>query len=103
MAEGPSIHTEELALFSKLPVNVVEEKISLVEYRPSFMSSGEYSSIQFNIPGNSSQYVDEIAPLSQIPGLNLTQYNNIGNFRPNVTQHIPRPSTRAYRARNLFN
>ena len=27
------------------------------------------------------QPVDEIAPLSQIPGLNLTQFNNIGNFR----------------------
>ena len=49
------------------------------------------------------QSVDEIAPLSQIPGLNLTQFNNIGNFRPNVAQHIPRPSTRSCRARNLFN
>ena len=28
--------------------------------------------------------VDEIAPPSQIPGLNLTQFNNIGTFRPNV-------------------
>ena len=28
------------------------------------------------------QPVDEIAPLSQIPGLNLTQFNNIGTFRP---------------------
>ena len=27
------------------------------------------------------QSVDEIAPPSQIPGLNLTQFNNIGNFR----------------------
>ena len=49
------------------------------------------------------QSVDEIAPLSQIPGLNITQFKNIGNFRPNVAQHIPRPSTRACRARNLFN
>ena len=49
------------------------------------------------------QPVDEIAPLSQIPGLNLTQFNNIGTFRPNVAQHIPKPSTRACRARNLFN
>ena len=47
--------------------------------------------------------VDEIAPPSQIPGLNLTQFNNIGNFRPNVALHIPRPSTRACRAKNLFN
>ena len=44
-----------------------------------------------------------IAPPSQIPGLNLTQFNNIGNFRPNMAQHIPRPYTRACRARNLFN
>ena len=49
------------------------------------------------------QPVDDIAPLSQIPGLNLTQFNNIGSFRPNMAQHIPRPSTRACRARNLFN
>ena len=41
--------------------------------------------------------IDEIAPPSQIPGLNLTQFNNIGNFRPNVAIHIPRHSTRAYR------
>ena len=40
------------------------------------------------------QPVDEIAPPSQIPGLNLTQFNNIGIFRPNVAQHIPKPSTR---------
>ena len=58
MAEGPSIHTEELALFSNPPVNVGEEKISWVEHHPAFMSSGEYSSVQFNIPGNSSQYID---------------------------------------------
>ena len=47
--------------------------------------------------------VEEVAPLSQIPGLNLTQFNNIGNFRPNVAIHIPRHSTRACRAKNLFN
>ena len=38
------------------------------------------------------QSIDEIAPLSQIPGLNLTQFNNTGTFRPNVAQHIPKPS-----------
>ena len=47
--------------------------------------------------------VEEVAPLPQIPGLNLTQFNNIGNFRPNVAIHIPRRSTRACRAKNLFN
>ena len=44
----------------------------------------------------------KLPPPSQIPGLNLTQFNNIGVFRPNVAQHIPKPSTRACRARNLF-
>ena len=43
--------------------------------------------------------VEEVAPPSQIPGLNLTQFNNIGNFRPNVAIHIPRRSTRACRAK----
>ena len=47
--------------------------------------------------------VEEVAPPSQIPGLNLTQFNNIGNFIPNVAIHIPRHSTRACRAKNLFN
>ena len=47
--------------------------------------------------------VEEVAPPPQIPGLNLTQFNNIGNFRPNVAIHIPRCSTRACRAKNLFN
>ena len=37
------------------------------------------------------QSVDEIAPLSQIPGLNLTQFNNIGNFRPDVLNIYPNP------------
>ena len=47
--------------------------------------------------------VEEVAPPPQIPGLNLTQFNNIGNFRPNMAIHIPRHSTRACRAKNLFN
>ena len=55
------------------------------------------------ILSQSMSHVDEIAPPSQIPGLNLTQFNNIGTFRPNQTQHIPRHSTRACRAKNLFN
>ena len=39
--------------------------------------------------------VDEVAPPSQILDLNLTQFNNIGTFRPNLHQHIPKHSTRA--------
>ena len=33
--------------------------------------------------------VDEIAPLSQIPGLNLTQFNNIGNFNGHKCYYCP--------------
>ena len=54
---NPEIHTEEVALFSRPPINVAENRISWTQIRPSFMSRGEYSSIQFTIPGNSSQYV----------------------------------------------
>ena len=47
--------------------------------------------------------VDEAAPPSQIPGLNLTQFNNIGTFRPNLLNKIPKHSNRACRAKNLLN
>ena len=39
--------------------------------------------------------IDKLAPLSQIPGLNLTLFHNIWTFRPNQALHIPRHSTRA--------
>ena len=58
---------------------------------------------QVGILSQSTHPVDEVAPPSQIPGLNLTQFNNIGSFQPNQVQNIPRHSTRACRARNLFN
>ena len=57
-SEGIPIHTEDVALFSKPPVNVGEEKIAWVEYRPSFITQGGYSSVQFHIPGNNTQYVN---------------------------------------------
>ena len=47
--------------------------------------------------------VDEVAPPSQIPGLNLTQFNNIGTFRTNLLNKIPKHSNRACRAKNLLN
>ena len=47
--------------------------------------------------------VDEVAPPSQIPGLNLTQLNEIGTFRPNPHQFLDRRSTRACRAKALQN
>ena len=56
-SQTPEIHTEEIALFSRPPVNVAEDRISWHEVRPSYMSNAEYSSINFSILGNSSQYV----------------------------------------------
>ena len=56
-SQTPEIHTEELALFSKPPVNVAEDRISWHEVRPFYMSNAEYSSIHFSIMGNSSQYI----------------------------------------------
>ena len=55
--ENPEIHTEQIALFSRRPVNVAEDRISWHEIRPSYMSNAEYSSINFSIIGNSTQYV----------------------------------------------
>ena len=47
--------------------------------------------------------VDEAAPPSQIPGLNLTQFNEIGTFRSNLLNKIPKCSNRACRPKNLLN
>ena len=55
--ENPEIHTDDVALFSRPPMNVGEDKVSWIPIRPSFISSGDNSSIQFHIPGNSSQYL----------------------------------------------
>ena len=55
--QNPEIHTDEIALFSRPPVNVAEDRISWHEVRPSYMSNADYSSIIFSINGNSSQYV----------------------------------------------
>ena len=43
--------------------------------------------------------VDETAPPSQIPDLNLTQFNEIGSFRSNVLNKIPKCSNRTCRAK----
>ena len=56
-SENPEIHTEEIALFSRPPVNVAEDRVSWHEIRPSYMSNAEYSSINFSILGNSTQYI----------------------------------------------
>ena len=56
-SQNTEIHTEEIALFSRPPVNVAEDRISWHEVHSSYMSNAEYSSINFSIMGNSSQYV----------------------------------------------
>ena len=56
-SQNPEIHTDEIALFSRPPVNVAENRLSWYEVRPSYMSNADYSSINFSIIGNSSQYV----------------------------------------------
>ena len=53
-----TMHTEDVALFNDPPYNTAEDKISWVEYRPTFISQGGYSSIHFHIAGNATQYVD---------------------------------------------
>ena len=58
---------------------------------------------QVNLLSQAQESVDEVAPLSQIPGLNLTQFNEIGSFRSNLLNKIPKRSNRACRAKNLLN
>ena len=42
-----------------------------------------------NLLSQAQASVDEVAPPSQIPGLNLTQYNEIGSFRSNLLNKYP--------------
>ena len=53
-----SMHTEDVALFSIPPVNTAEDNKVWIQYQPTFQTQGEYSSMDFVIPGNSLQYVD---------------------------------------------
>ena len=53
-----SMHTEDLALFSVPPMNTGEVNKTWVEYRPQCNTIGEFSSVDFCIPGNSLQYID---------------------------------------------
>ena len=41
--KNPEIHTDEIALFPRPPVNVAEDRISWHEVRPSYMSNADYS------------------------------------------------------------
>ena len=56
-----------------------------------------------NLLPQAQESVEEHAPPSQIPGLNLTQFNEIGSFRSNLLNKIPKHSNRACRAKNLLN
>ena len=53
-----TMHTEDVALFNDHPYNTAEDTIIWVEYWPTFISQGGYSSIHFHIAGNATQYVD---------------------------------------------
>lgn len=53
-----TMHTEDVALFNDPPYNTAEDKISWIEYRPTFISQGGYSSMHFHIAGNPIQYID---------------------------------------------
>ena len=48
---------------------------------------------QVGLLSQAQEPVDAIAFPSQLPGLNLTQFNQIGTFRPNLIQQIPKYST----------
>ena len=54
------MHTEDVAIFSDPPYNTAEDKISWTIVRPSFTNIGQegYNSINFNITGNSTQYIN---------------------------------------------
>ena len=54
----PLVHTENVALFAKQPINTGEEKVMWVLHEPCFVSKEHYSSLQFYIPGNGIQYTD---------------------------------------------
>ena len=58
---------------------------------------------QVDLLSQAQEPVDEAAPPPQILGLNLTQFNNIWTFRPNLLNKIPKHSNRACRAKNLLN
>ena len=53
-----SMHTEDLALFALPPMNTAEINKTWVEYRPTCNTQGEFSAVEFHIPGNSLQYID---------------------------------------------
>ena len=68
---------------------------SLLGVKPKHPQEGLLSQAQ--------EPVDEAASPSQIPGLNLTQFNDIRTFRPNLLNKIPKHSNRVCRAKYLLN
>ena len=69
-----SMHTEDLALFSVPPLNTGEVNKTWVEYRPQCNTLGEFSSVDFCIPGNSLQYID-LANMELHTELQITKEN----------------------------
>jgi len=53
-----SMHTEDIALWSKIPINTAEEKITWVTHRPVYQKPGGYTSVEFSIQPSSTQYID---------------------------------------------
>ena len=56
MAE--EIHTEDVALFQRTPVNTAVEEINWVEYKPCYMDKDGLSAVEFSITGNATEYID---------------------------------------------
>ena len=52
------IHTEDVALFTDTSVNTAEDHISWIEHGPSYMERDGSSTVQFQIPGNATEYID---------------------------------------------
>ena len=49
--------------------------------------------LHVNFLSQAQEPVDEVPPPSQIPGLNLTQFNEIRSFRSNLLNKIPNTQT----------
>ena len=61
------------------------QQFPLIGAKPKHPRVGLLSQVQ--------ESIDKVAPPSQITGLDLTQFNNIGTFRPNLHNYITKHST----------
>ena len=51
-------HTDKLDLFQNLPTDTSIESVEWIEYRPTSGQIRNGWMIEFNVPGNSSHYLD---------------------------------------------